>query len=118
MKTFKKRKAVAVTEKAQKISFAGDLGLRDADTLRELLLDALRARSVVEVDCGDLTDIDMSIVQILIAADKMANGCNRTLRVFARSEGPLADALSRAGLHSRSQAAPFDVHWDRSNAAT
>jgi ABC-type transporter Mla MlaB component len=106
-----------VTEKAHRISLGGDLGLRDADTLRSELLDAICTRPIVDIDCSNLTGIDLSIVQILIAADRLAKGSGRTVRIIARQGGPLDNALSRAGLGTPSQAAPFELHWDRSGSA-
>jgi anti-anti-sigma regulatory factor len=105
-----------VTGQAHKISLGQDLGLRDADRLRGELLSALLGEPIVEIHCHDLTGIDLSIVQVFIAADKMAKGRNQTLRILARSDGPLGDALSRAGLSTPSRPVPFEVHWDGSNS--
>lgn len=107
-----------MTRQVHKIKLGGELGLRDADELREQLLDALHAHTSVEIDANKLTAIDMSIVQILIAADKMAKGGGRTFWISAQAEGPLASAISRAGLLSRSGQAPFQVSWQGGGAVS
>jgi anti-anti-sigma regulatory factor len=106
-----------VTEQAHQIKLSGALGLREVELIREQFLDALTTHAAVEVVTEKLTAIDMSIIQVLIAAQKMAKDRGQSFHVCARAEGLLRSALSRAGLLTRSGIAPFDVRWQGSEAA-
>ena len=107
-----------MTQQTRRITLSGELGLRDADGVREQLLDAFCAQMAVEVEAEDLTALDMSIVQVLLAAHKMAKGRGQTFQVIAAAEGPLQDALSRAGLLAQSADAPFEISWRGRAAAS
>ena len=100
-----------MTQQTRTITLRGELGLRDADAVREQLLDAFCAQMAVEVDAADLTAVDMSIVQVLLAAHKMAKERGQTFQIVAAVEGPLRGAISRAGLLAQSGDAPFEIIW-------
>jgi anti-anti-sigma regulatory factor len=104
-----------VTRQAQKVKLSGALGLRDADIIRGQLLDALTGIRAVKVDAGQLTAIDMSVLQVLIAAQKMARTRNIKFQITAAASGPLRDAMTRAGLLAGSAA--FDIQWQERSAA-
>ena len=106
-----------MTRQPHRLKLSGELGLRDADAVREQLIDALFVHPSVEVDTQDLTGIDMSIVQILIAAHKLAKTRNQQFQICARENSPLQNALSRAGLLRQSTDAPLEIHWQERGAA-
>jgi anti-anti-sigma regulatory factor len=103
--------APQVTGQAHSVKLSGELGLRDADSLRGQLLDALLVHTSVEVDALDLTAVDMSIVQVLLAAQRMAKSRNQRLHICAQENSTFQDALSRAGLLAQTAEAPLDVYW-------
>lgn len=102
-------KGKAVTLQVHKIELTGNLGLREADGIRQQLLDALGGESDIKVDMADLTGIDMSVVQVLIAGGKLARDRGRPFEISAIADGPLHNAMTRAGL-GRS-VMPFDINW-------
>ena len=107
-----------MTQPSHRISLGGELGLREADAIRDQLLDALRAHEAVEVDMTGLASLDMSIIQLLIAAQKLADGRSKGFQIIALSGGALQDAATRAGLLTQNAAAPFQVQWRGRDAAS
>lgn len=101
---------------ARRIEFSGALGLRDVHAVRDTLLEALGGQAAVEIDAGELTEIDVSIVQVLIAAQKTARARGTRFHVIASPEGPLRAVMFRAGLLQVSGEAPFEISWHRRNA--
>jgi anti-anti-sigma regulatory factor len=103
-------KGIAVTRQIHMIKLGGDLGLCDADAIREQFLATLNEEQDIEVDAAGLTAIDVSVVQVLIAAHKLAAARGRQFQVRAITEGPLHQTMSRVGL-LRSIAMPFEINW-------
>lgn len=100
-----------MTRQVHRINLGGELGLRDADRVREQLLAALHEHAAVRIDTSGLTAIDISILQLLIAAQKMAKLHNQSFKISAKSEGPLRKAARRAGLLDCTGTAPFEIQW-------
>jgi anti-anti-sigma regulatory factor len=111
------RRQLAMHE-PHRITLGGDLGLRETNAIREQLLDAFDMHTAVELDIRDLAGIDISIVQLLIAADKMAEARGHSFQVLAEANGPLRDAMARGGLLAIAAGTPFDVHWQTKDAAS
>ena len=76
----------------------GSLGLRDVARLAEELERLLAAPGPVTIDCDELTDIDLSIVQLLISARRTATAAGRSLTLRHPSDGPLQRLLKAAGI--------------------
>lgn len=76
----------------------GALGLRDAADLSGQLTEALARHPDVTVDAAALEDADVAILQVLVAAQKTADGTGRALRLHAPPGGVLPQLLARAGL--------------------
>ncbi|MEI6986855.1 MAG: STAS domain-containing protein [Rhodospirillaceae bacterium] len=72
--------------------------VRDAAQLRDTLLDLLGQGVSVIVDCSVVEQADLSIVQLLTAARRMAERDGRQLRMIIPSSGALADLIRRSGL--------------------
>ena len=102
---------------AHRIELSGELGLRDVHAVRELLADGLGAYPAVEVRTQGLDAIDVSIIQLLIAAHKSARERETPFTVSALADGPFRDTLLRAGLLLPSGEAPFEIKWHRRDAA-
>jgi anti-anti-sigma regulatory factor len=79
------------------IRCAGDAGLRSCDENRTALAAALAAHDEVVVDCTDAEDVDVSFVQLLLAAWKTACASGRRLRLSDSPSGALLEALVRGG---------------------
>ncbi len=85
------------SELLPKIHLSGSLGLRDADAVKQRLLDSLGQSAPLQIDCGDLVEIDASIIQLMIAAQKSASARGIACTVSMPTDGVLAQALTRGG---------------------
>jgi anti-anti-sigma regulatory factor len=90
--------AELVGTKTHAVALHGTVGLRDAAGLTEKLAQALAAHDRVVIDATALEQADISLVQVLAAARKTAEGAGRSLRLVAPPGGVLAQLLARAGL--------------------
>jgi len=87
----------------------GALTVRSIDPARASLAAVLAQHDVVTIDCTAATEIDLSLVQLLLAARASALHAGKTLRLTTPAEGPLRAALDRGGfLADLAQANPAD----------
>jgi ABC-type transporter Mla MlaB component len=82
---------------SQIFTLAGSVGVRDVARLAPELQQALSGAGPLAIDCTDLAEIDLSIVQLLVAAHKTAAATGKPLRLIAPTGGPLAALLRQAG---------------------
>ncbi|MBK1662930.1 anti-anti-sigma factor [Rhodospirillum rubrum] len=84
----------------------GDLGivhldgvqtLRTADETYSKLREGGGRYAVLEIDCLGVTEVDLSFIQMLIAARTRARSMGRTLRLAHPASGALLEALERGG---------------------
>ncbi|EWY41634.1 hypothetical protein N825_24105 [Skermanella stibiiresistens SB22] len=80
------------------VRFAGSLTVPEAAHIRSSLLDAFRDGDSVEVDCSGATDVDLSFVQLLLAARRTAVKLGKSITLSAPAAGALLDTLARGGL--------------------
>lgn len=85
----------AVQENA--VNLAGELTLRMVGEVQEQLRQAVADNQVVGIDGTEITEIDISVVQVLIAAFKSAAAADKRLSVSFSAGGALDQALKRAG---------------------
>ncbi|CFX33164.1 protein of unknown function [Candidatus Filomicrobium marinum] len=81
-----------------KIALAGGLGLQDAKDTCAKLVQALEKFDTVEVDLSELTSVDVSIVQLLIAARKSASARGKALTISSNSSENFRGTLAEIGL--------------------
>jgi anti-anti-sigma regulatory factor len=79
------------------IPLEGKLGLRDVAQVRQLLSDALSAFKAVEIDLRDLTEVDISIVQLVVAARSSAELFGQSLSLATKSGCAFEATLVKAG---------------------
>ncbi|MBJ7535756.1 STAS domain-containing protein [Rhodomicrobium vannielii ATCC 17100] len=84
--------------KAESLELEGNLGPRDASELHVALLAALGGEDEVVVDARRVTSLDVSILQVLIAADIAAEKLGRTITLLRVPEGAVEATFARAGL--------------------
>ena len=89
-----------------KLKFVGPLNLRTATETCDGLREALAHHAAVSIDCGAATDIDLSFIQLLVAARSSAQQAGLTVSLAASADGPLLAVLSRAGLRAANLALP------------
>ena len=79
------------------LSLSGNLGLRDAPALVAQLQAALAAHSSVTIETEAVTDLDIAVLQALVAAQHTATAAGKTLALRLPGDGALRRALTRAG---------------------
>lgn len=83
---------------AGRIAFAGELTIRNAEQMHARFLDAVHRFQAITVDCAAATDIDLSFIQLVLAARKSAEAAGKLLSIAPASAALLAVAFGRAGL--------------------
>lgn len=84
-------------EPRRRVVLEGALGLRDTKRIHELLRGAMGAASAVELDVSNVSDMDISIIQLIVAARKSAEQDGRTLTLVTRPNNAFATMLVKAG---------------------
>lgn len=80
------------------IACSGDLCLPRAEELRDIFLSALEQSRDVVIDVTHASEVDLSIVQLILAARTSAARRGGSLRLASPADGPLASTLRAAGL--------------------
>ena len=96
----------------------GPLTVSTADATKARLMAALDRESFV-VDCTGATEIDLSFVQLVIAARRSAELRGKTIELAAPAAGTLHDVLERCGLlgSSSTQGMAEAAFWTKGNVA-
>ena len=81
---------------SQTFVFSGSLGVREAARVGAELHQALSGSDTLLLDCSGLTQVDLSIIQLLAAAHKTAAAAGKVLRLITPTGGPLAALLRQA----------------------
>lgn len=96
----------------RKVTFSGDLTFASAEEMKKRLVDSLGAKQV-EIDFGEVGQVDLTFIQLLSSALHTAAGEDRELSVVAGAAPPaVSDLVEVAGMIS-----PFgrreDSFWVR-----
>lgn len=78
--------------------FDGALTVRNAAAQAVRLRNVLADGRVVALDLSGITDIDLSFIQLVLAARRSAAATGGAVTLAAPAEGLLKDVLKRAGL--------------------
>jgi len=79
------------------VRFDGSLTLPRAEAIRSTLAAALDDGAPIAIDCGGATDVDVSFIQLLLAARRSAAQRGASLALAAPAAGVLRTALERGG---------------------
>jgi anti-anti-sigma regulatory factor len=79
------------------LSLTGSLTTPRAETIRSEVLAALRDHPSVAVDCSNASEMDVALIQILVAANRFASQFGKTVALAAPPAGLLAETLNRCG---------------------
>ncbi len=74
--------------------------MRTIDAIRAILRAAIEppdAAGAIFIDCAGATEIDLTFLQLLVAARVTAHALGREVVLAACPDGPLLDALTRGG---------------------
>lgn len=97
----------------------GTVTVRDVTRLAEALQGALTASSGLVIDCTGLTEIDLAVVQLLIAARTTASATGKSLTLKTIADGPLSVLLRQTGFIAADGRAltPEGDFWTQGKAA-
>lgn len=98
-------------ELTKRVALQGSLGLRDAKRVRELLSGVVSAFNEVELDVSDVNDIDISVIQLIVAARRSAEQFGRKLTLVTKPNSRFAAMLVKAGFLG-SEGAPQPVEGE------
>lgn len=79
------------------VDLSGPRTLRNAEQTRSVLLDALRGPSPLRLDCSATAEADLSLVQLLLAAQKSAQAAGKDVTLAHPPSAAFVQAASRAG---------------------
>ncbi len=86
----------------------GIVTLQTVESIHTQLL-ALEDRSVVTIDCSAATEVDVSLVQLILAARTTAQQTGRAVVLAQPADGALLETLERGGFLSASPDEPVDL---------
>lgn len=79
------------------VTLDGSLTVRRIDAAQTKLAAALMRHTIVTVDCTAATEVDLSLIQLLLAARASATHAGKTLRLGAPADGALHAGLVSGG---------------------
>ena len=85
----------AANEHAVKLS--GSLTTPVGEEVHRTVREALNGCERLVIDCSDVTEVDISFLQILVAADVAAARSHKMAALASPPQGALGDALRRCG---------------------
>ena len=80
------------------LDFTGPQTVREAEQVAGRLREALSGGGEVLLDCGRIEEVDLTFIQLVIAARKSAERDGKTLTLQSPAQGPLLKALDLAGI--------------------
>ncbi len=75
----------------------GPLTMRTSDTIYRSLCQAVAEHVSIEIDAQGAEEIDLSFIQMLIAAQKSARAVSKTVFLAGPAHGVVLETLNRAG---------------------
>ncbi len=81
---------------ADPLVLTGALTLQTMEAVHAQLM-GLADRDHVAIDCSEATEVDVSLVQLILAARSAARQSDRTLTLMQPAAGALLDTLERGG---------------------
>jgi ABC-type transporter Mla MlaB component len=75
----------------------GALTTRSIDAVRNRLAAALSEHAAIELDCSAAVEVDLSLIQLLIAARRSAVEAGKQLTLAQPADGALRAALMQGG---------------------
>lgn len=83
-----------------RLSLTGACTVCSAEETHAKLLDMAARCAALEIDCRGVGEVDLSFVQLLLAARTSARLGGRTVRLASPASGVLLEALQRGGFLS------------------
>jgi len=79
------------------VAFRGSLTTPTSEQTHQTIREALEGSDSVVLDCAGAEEIDVSFLQILVAAGRAAERGRKTIGLAGPAQGALAEALRRCG---------------------
>jgi anti-anti-sigma regulatory factor len=79
-----------------RLCLSGEITLQSADSIHARLLE-MAGQPIVEIDCDAVTEADLSLVQLILAARASAQKSGRVLVLAQPAAGALHQTLQRGG---------------------
>jgi hypothetical protein len=76
----------------------GEVGLRDAGRVRDLLIEAASVPGKVELDVCAVTGVDVAVLQLVASARKSVTALGGTMTLITMPGGPFETTVAKAGL--------------------
>ena len=80
-----------------RVVFDGVQTVRNIQAAYDRLSAAIAEHQTIEVDCEGIAELDLSLIQLLLAAKRSADKNGKSLRLAAPAAGNLRVAIDRAG---------------------
>jgi ABC-type transporter Mla MlaB component len=95
----------------------GACTLRTVDDTYARLSEMSARHAVLEIDCSGVDEVDLSFIQLLLAARSSARRSGRTVRLAQSASGALRDALERGGFLADGAGQADRTFWLQSEIA-
>lgn len=82
---------------AWRFDLDGAQTVRNIQAAHERLLTAMAEHQAIEIHCNAVTELDLSLIQLVLAAKRSADKAGKSLTLAAPATGKLRAALDRAG---------------------
>lgn len=98
---------------SDRLVLTGDLTVRSIRRIHEDITELLRANAVARIDCTAASDIDLSFIQLLLAARRTAAAEGKAVALVQPAGGVLLERLLQAGLIARDgdEAVADEAFW-------
>jgi anti-anti-sigma regulatory factor len=109
----------APTSETVRLVLDGNLTIRTVEAIHSRLLEAVRGGANLKIDCAAASNVDVSFIQLLLAARSSARELGREITLAAPAAGALLDTLKRGGfLAADDLLADDDAFWRKGAPAT
>src|SRR6201747_570738 len=79
-----------------KLVLTGAVTLQSAEATHAQILE-MAGQAIMEIDCSGATEVDLSLIQLLLAARVSARNSGRTVTLTQPATGALLETLQRGG---------------------
>lgn len=102
-----------------RVVFDGVQTVRNIQAAYDRLTEAIAEYQTIEVDCDGISELDLSLIQLLLAAKRSADKSGKSLSLAAPAAGKLRSALDRAGFlgPGKNDSNHADAFWLKGSSA-
>lgn len=82
-----------------RLTLEGAVTVNRAADLRDALLKSLAQGDNIEVDCEQVTEVDLTFLQLMCSAHRSARAAKKVLTIVDREKSAIGDTVVRAGFN-------------------